>query len=246
MKKSEKLEMKIYELLGVKAFRKMAFFVRDTLAIPFNLDIPKEKRKEKLYSRFSNYNLGKVRSVEDLKKYKKMIFINTFIHIWGLLVCLPGFFRTINGITSMSFGIINLGCIILNSYCIMLQRYNCIRINQLIEKMKIRDEKQKEKIREELRKEDSMLLDHTYKIVDSKEKDNEFDVTIEDLIQNANLEQLKKYRDYLSQFQMVNQEIQNDKVLSNFDEVEVKVPTENGKQLKLKLRKSKNDKCTNT
>lgn len=248
MKKYKEFEMEIYELLGVKTFRKMVFMLRDAFIVlsPFNIlnklsieDI-KEKR-EKAYHIASNYNLGKVRSVKDVEKYKNKIYLNSAIHISGLLVCLPGFFRTINGISSMSFSIINLICILINSYCIMLQRYNCIRINQLIERMKVREEKQKNNLKKELVKSDSLLLEHTYKIVDSKEKNKETKITIEELIDKADIEKLKLYRDYFTQFQDVNQKIHEDDNYSIYDEVYLTMPMEDCKTLKLELKRNKNN-----
>ncbi len=65
----------------------------------------------------------------------------------------------------------------------MTQRYNYIRMNQLIKRLTPRYERQKDAIKEELRKENSLLLDHTYKIIDEKETGISFD----DLIANANI-----------------------------------------------------------
>ena len=146
MKKNKNIEMRIYELLGVKVFRKMAFGLRDILAFPLTIRMSKEERHDFLCNSASNYNLGKVKSLEDVKKFKKQLFINSGIHVWALSVCLPNFLKVIGGTASLSTAIINLTCIGINLYCIMLQRYNGIRINQLIEKMTPRYERQKDAI----------------------------------------------------------------------------------------------------
>ncbi len=177
--------MKIYELLGVKIFRKMAFGLRDILLFPLTIKMSKEERKYRLYHTASNYNIGKVKSLEDVKKFKKQLFINASLHIWALSTCIPNFLKVIGGTASLSTTIINVICIVINLYCIMLQRYNCIRINQLIKKMTHLYEKQKDKIKDELRKEDSILSEHVYKIVDKKNK--ETSITFEFFIANANI-----------------------------------------------------------
>ena len=239
MKKNKNVEMRIYELLGVKTFRKMAFALRDKIWILFTLKMSKEERKEYLYHTASNYNLGEVKSLEDVKKFKKQLFINSGIHVWALSVCLPNFLKVIGGTASLSTAIINLTCIGINLYCIMLQRYNGIRINQLIEKMTPRYERQKDAMKEELRKEDSLLLEHTYKIVDKKER--ETSITFEDLIANANIEQLKQYREYLAYFQSVNQSMQENGFYSAEHQVAVSMPMEKHKTLKLELKPNKHN-----
>ena len=171
-KKDKSIEMKLYELLGIKVFKKMAFFVRDIVTLPLTFKMPKEERKKSLYNTASNYNIGKSKSLEDIKKFKKQLFKNAGIHIFALLAFIPSFIKIIIGMASLSTTIIVLPAMVMNIYCIMLQRYNCIRINQLIEKMTPRYEKQKDAIKEELIEKDSLLLEHSYKIIDKKEKEN--------------------------------------------------------------------------
>lgn len=243
MKKNKNIEMKIYELLGVKVFRKMAFGLRDILSFPLTIKMSKEERKNFLYHTASNYNLGKVKSLEDVKKFKKQLFINAGIHIWALSVCLPNFLKIIGGTASLSTTIINLSCIGINLYCIMLQRYNGIRINQLIEKMTPRYEKQKDTIKDELRKDDSLLLEHTYKIVDKKDK--ETSITFEDLIANANIEQLKQYREYLAYFQRINQAIQENEFYSDDQQIDISMPMKKNKTLKLELKNNRENNGAN-
>lgn len=239
MKKNKNVEMRIYELLGVKTFRKMAFALSDKICILFTLKMSKEERKEYLYHTASNYNLGEVKSLEDVKKFKKQLFSNARIHLFGLLVLIPNFIKIIGGTAALSYTIITLIAGGINLYCVMLQRYNCIRINQLIKKMTPRYERQRDEIKEELRKEDSLLLEHTYKIVDKKER--ETSITFEDLIANANIEQLKQYREYLAYFQSVNQSMQENGFYSAEHQVAVSMPMEKHKTLKLELKPNKHN-----
>lgn len=239
MKKNKSIEMRIYELLGVKTFRKMAFVLRDKILILFTSKMSKEERKEYLYHTASNYNIGEVKSLEDVKKFKKQLFSNAGIHLFGFLVLIPNFIKIIGGTAALSYTIITLIAGGINLYCVMLQRYNCIRINQLIKKMTPRYERQRDEIKEELRKDDSLLLKHTYKIVDKKER--ETSITFEDLIANANIEQLNRYREYLAYFQSVNQSMQENGFYSAEHQVAVSMPMEKHKTLKLELKPNKHN-----
>ncbi len=125
----------------------------------------------------------------------------------------------------------------------MLQRYNCIRINQLIKKMTPLYEKQKDKIKDELRKEDSILSEHVYKIVDKKNK--ETSITFEDLIANANIEQLKLYREYLICFQRINQAIKENKMDFESEQADISVSIGKNKTLKLELKNNRENNGTN-
>lgn len=130
----KKIEIIIYELLGVNFFRKMAFAFRDKMCILFTLKMSKEERKEFLYhpSTSDNYNLGKDYGYENIIKFKKKLFWNAGMHLFGLLVLLPDFMKKIDGTATLSSTIIILIGVAINLYCVMLQRYNCIRINQLL------------------------------------------------------------------------------------------------------------------
>lgn len=132
-KKLKNIELKIYELLGIKVFRKMAFELYKAIGLPFTIFISKEARR-KIYSSPSNYNMKKGHGLQDLRDFKKMLLLNTSIHIWALSLCLPHFFKVITGTASTLATINNLIPIVINLYCIMLQRYNFIRINEVIKK----------------------------------------------------------------------------------------------------------------
>ncbi len=53
--------MSIYELLGIKLFKKMVFLFSDIIVFPITFRIPKKERKKFLNSISSNYNLGKAK-----------------------------------------------------------------------------------------------------------------------------------------------------------------------------------------
>ena len=236
MKKNKNIEMRIYELLGVKVFRKMAFGLYKILGFPFTIFMSKEERK-KFYSTPNNYNMKKGHGIQDLRDFKKMLLLNTCIHIWALSNLIPEFSNIFSSSASLSTTIGTLIAVGINCYCIMLQRYNHIRINQVIKRMEPREEAMKSKLKDELVKEGSLLLEHTYKIVDKKER--ETSITFEDLIANANIEQLKQYREYLAHFQSVNQSMQENGFYSAEHQVAVSIPMEKHKTLKLELKPNK-------
>lgn len=220
MKKNKNVEMRIYELLGVKIFRKMAFALRDKIKILSTLKMSKEERKKILYHTASNYNLGEVKGLEDVKKFKKEIFFNTKIHLLGILLLMPNFIEIIGGTASLSCYELIVGGI--NLYSIMLQRYNCIRINQVIKKMTPRYESQKGEVKEEPRKKDSLLLGHTYKIVDKKE--GKTNIPSGGLIANINIELLKQYRAYLTYLQRASQSVRKNVFYSDEHPAAVSMP----------------------
>lgn len=235
LKKGKNIEKKFYELIGIKTFRKMAFFIRDKASIPQIYKFSKEKRKEILYNTASNYNIGKDKSFENIKNFKKQLFKNAGIHIFSLFLFLPNFLKIIAGTASLATTIITFPFIVMNVYCVMLQRYNCIRINQVIEKMTPRYEKQKNAIKEKLIEKDSLLSEHSYKIVDKKGKETSID--FENLIANASIGELKEYRNYLAHLGEINRARQLYGIYQDKDEIDMPTPIEKNKTLKFKFKK---------
>lgn len=236
-KKSNNIEMKIYELLGVKVFRKMAFGLRDTLFFPFTFWMGKERRKDLLYNTASNYIMKKGHGLQDLRDFKKELRLNAGIHIVALITCLPNFLRVIGGVASLSTTIINLTCVGINIYCIMLQRYNNIRINQVLEKGAAREQKKKDEICEEIIKDNQISNDLTHKIVNKKDKEKT--ITFEEFLQTATLQQLKDYKEsleYAKRYYDYLQQVDSD------SQIDIKIPLEKGKTLKLEIKTNQSAK----
>lgn len=105
------IEKNLYELLGVKVFRKALFSYEKVI------------KKTNLYS---GYRI-EGSSVVSLENYKSVAKRFTRAHILGLLITVP-YFVLINSTT----GVVLASW--LNLSCIMTQRYNIIRINDVIEK----------------------------------------------------------------------------------------------------------------
>ena len=192
MKKNKNVEMKIYELLGIKYFRRLAFGTSEffcRIAMP---KMSKEEREKIFYSASNNYTIGKKLNYEGINKFKIQLIFNASIHtILNLII-----------IVEVLLGIGLLGLIpafILNLYCIMLQRYNQLRINQVLERYKPRYEKQKQEVIQTLVEEDSKLPEHEYAVVNKRgrifnRKGKINRTNIDEIINTANLEELKCYK----------------------------------------------------
>lgn len=75
------IELKVYNFLGIKKFRKLAFAFADFIVMNLLVEIPKENRKYYMYHNRSNYHLGRVNDLDDIKSFKKMLYINAGIHL---------------------------------------------------------------------------------------------------------------------------------------------------------------------
>ena len=188
--KNKNIEMRIYEMLGVKTFRKLAYKLVYLISFIFIFSKSKEERINLVYRSPSNYNMRKGNGLQDLKDFKKMLFLNAAIHTFALFRRLSEFFDVINGVSD--FSLISLLAVFINLYCIMLQRYNHIRINQILKKGKGREERQKVKLLEELKQEQSLPKNLSFKIVDKRDKN--LNMTFEEYIESASLEELKAYK----------------------------------------------------
>ena len=164
---------------------------------------------ENYNNKTSNYNIGKVKDLDDVKKYKKQTYLNTSIHTFGLFLCMVDLLL---GGADAFFIIMTL----INIYCIMLQRYNIIRLNKVIKKFYPKYEHQKEELKKELIESNKLLKEHTYKIVkETKKEVKERKVTFEELLNNSSLSELKAYRESLNYFKCA-ETIDEDKTKYDF------------------------------
>lgn len=207
MKKTtnKNLEMQIYEKLGIKVFRKIAFarrnFVTSLVIFPFTLGMSIKERYDCVnkiyYGQKSIYNLGKIDDLNDIKKYKKYPTINSIRFLIELGLTIPVIIKIIDGRSPIITTISTASAILVNFYCIMLQRYNAIRLNRVIQKVEIHNEKMK--------KEQEEIKD---KIKDKiKEKKEPIKVAgLKEVVANSTIEQLKRYREYINEYQSVQKE----------------------------------------
>ncbi len=233
-KKDKNIELKIYELLGIKTFRKAAFKFFYVLFIPFSLDMTKEERYRLIYKTPNNYIMKKGNGLQDLQDFKKCLLFNVGIHSLALFVCIPYFLEIIKGTVSLMATIISLFLAMINIYCIMLQRYNYIRINNVIKKFLPREEAKKDILKEELKKEDSLLAAHTYSIVNKQNKEKS--ISFQEFLDTATYHELIKYRNYLS-----NQLAMGQQDFSELEENSFRVPFSKNKSLKLELLPNRNN-----
>lgn len=140
-KKREDLEMKVYEKLGVKGFKKLAFKLEKIV-----------HRKDKGFNQNYHTADGKC-DLAGIKEFKKYYYYNGFIHVKNLAFGAIAM-TTMALLHAPAIPMITLGIFLLkDAYCVMLQRYNWIRMSRTEEKLKIRERKRIEKLKEKLDKE---------------------------------------------------------------------------------------------
>lgn len=115
-----KLELQIYELLGIKKFQKLTFLLEKII-----------HRNDSGYN--ENYHLKKKYYNRNVQDFKKFLFYNGGIHIRNILFIISIILikKIFKCIAWFDFFLIILA--VKDIYCVMLQRYNYIRIQNCIE-----------------------------------------------------------------------------------------------------------------
>ena len=115
-----KLELQIYELLGIKKFQKLTFLLEKII-----------HRNDNGYN--ENYHLKKKYYNRNVQDFKKFLFYNGGIHIRNILFIISIILikKIFKCIAWFDFFLIILA--VKDIYCVMLQRYNYIRIQNCIE-----------------------------------------------------------------------------------------------------------------
>lgn len=130
MKKSQKIETKVYELLGVKLFRKAAFKLEKIV-----------HRKDK--GKNTNYHIQK-NEVNSLGEFRKYLYYNGAIHTSNLIKGIP-LLALMFLLNIKIVPIIILSTLLIkDAYCVMLQRYNWIKLS---EKEKLINKKKQKQIK---------------------------------------------------------------------------------------------------
>ena len=117
--------------------------------------------------------------------------------------------------------------------------YNYIRINEVIKKANIHNNfiyVKKSQLKEEIKKTDSHISEHTYKI--KKEKIIEDTITLNEILENLTLQQLREYRDFLGKIKKYNNIFTNCGIEK--EALEFNIPTKENNQLSLVLKLKKN------
>ncbi len=175
MKKLRDIEKKFYEIIGIKKFKKMAFKLRNFLYNPFVYILEKWVKDDSFKVddiSTVNYNLQMGNGIQSLKDFKNMLLYNGFVHAIGVIACMPALILILKDFHIVLF-LILLPPLLVNLYCVMLQRYNHIRINEVIEKHeeyeKLKEKREERKRERALAKEYGELLQYFNKFSQSSE-----------------------------------------------------------------------------
>lgn len=234
MKKSNELEMKIYEKLGIRIFRKMAFGLYYVIWKPiyFIRERDKEERK-RLLKRADNYNMRKGNGMQDLRDFKKMLLFNAGIHTFLIGNAIFDFVKyMING-APLFVNFMYTIPILLNGYCIMLQRYNQLRINKVLEKGEKVEARKKVVLCEELKKDEFLSKVESYTLINTKKKE-EIPITFDEFLNESSLQELKSYRKSLEHSKNFYNYLQENNISTSDD---IMLHIDYDRTLKLELKK---------
>ena len=144
-----KIEMRLYEILGVKVFRKMVFWLEKM--------IHRRDRGKNI-----NYHIPS-KEVGALDAFVKYLFYNGSIHVRNLAFFAVYLLLKILFFRHFRFYDIILGLLaVKDAYCVMLQRYNLLRIRIYKERLQERQEKRKNKMIEIRKKAFDQSYDRTF------------------------------------------------------------------------------------
>ena len=177
MSKNQKFEVKIYELLGIKLFKKAVFKLEKI--------IHRKDGKKNIKYHIKNSN-----DMESVDNFKKFLYYNGAIHTKNLIFDIPVIILMIVFRYNLILIVPIMLWLIKDIYCIMLQRYNWLKINGFEEKLQVRKNKRIERRVEEIDKEKIKVN------LEQKEIDK-----------NELVAELEKMRNYLMKIKSENNEL---------------------------------------
>lgn len=177
MSKNQKFEVKIYELLGIKLFKKAVFKLEKI--------IHRKDGKKNI-----NYHIKNSNDMESVDNFKKFLYYNGAIHTKNLIFDIPVIILMIVFRYNLILIVPIMLWLIKDIYCIMLQRYNWLKINVFEEKLQVRKNKRIERRVEEIDKEKIKVN------LEQKEIDK-----------NELVAELEKMRNYLMKIKSENNEL---------------------------------------
>ena len=152
-KRREKIELKIYQFLGVKQFRALTFKLEKLVHI---------KDKKQNHNYHINPDSGKSLincTIDEMEDFKKKLYYNGSIHVKNLIfLAITSLVILIVPTFNKYLLILNLVLAIKDAYCVMLQRYNYIRISNTIDKRKCRLKSKVEKTTNQIVKQDNLEI----------------------------------------------------------------------------------------
>lgn len=234
MKKRNELEIKIYEKLGIRVFRKMAFGLYYSIWKPFYFISERDKEERKrLLKRPSNYIMKKGNGMQDLRDFKKMLLLNAGIHTFLIVDAIFDFVMYIINGAPLFWKFMYTLPILLNGYCIMLQRYNQLRINKVLEKGEKVEARKKVVLCEELKKDEFLSKVESYKIINQKKKE-EIPITFDEFLNESSLQELKNYKEDLEHSKSFYNYLQENNMPTSDD---IMLYIDYDRTLKLELKK---------
>ena len=177
MSKNQEFEVKIYELLGIKLFKKAVFKLEKI--------IHRKDGKKNI-----NYHIKNSNDMESVDNFKKFLYYNGAIHTKNLIFDIPVIILMIVFRYNLILIVPIMLWLIKDIYCIMLQRYNWLKINGFEEKLQVRKNKRIERRVEEIDKEKIKVN------LEQKEIDK-----------NELVAELEKMRNYLMKIKSENNEL---------------------------------------
>lgn len=183
------LEIKLYEKLGVKFFKKIIMLIYKVIIKTICL-LKKSQEKDDVIKYQTNYSIGAINSVDDLKRFKKNLYFNSSIHIIALIPCITVLFIATSIFTTINAII----CTIINIYCIILQRYNYIRLDNTISKATTLENKQKSTLQESII-EEKLTKDISISILEKSKEEKQ--ISFEEFLNVASVKELKDFQTYL-------------------------------------------------
>ena len=230
MKKN--MELLIYEFLGIKKFKKGFLNFYNATLSPLTRDMSKEEKNSFLYDKMSSNYIGKERDKDTLKKYRKKIYFYLSYFLPCMLISIPTTISILRNIPSIITAIIFITSSIFFTYTTILQRYNLIRINHVIKKMEPKYKREKEREKEVIKK--TLANQYTYKIVNNKKKEESI-TSIDEIVKNSSLEQLRNYRKQLEKIDKINS--MTNKYYNSNQREDIIIPINDNKQYKLEYKK---------
>lgn len=221
-------EQIIYEALGVKKLKDKLRSIRNALYSSTTKEMTDVEKKDFLYGATSKLVIGKDKSIENLQKFKNSTIFNTAL--WFVISCvyLPLVFTTFTKEPPHTQTIIFSLISITSIYSTMLQRYIWLKLNHTIRKMKPKYEKRKIIEKKEIEK--TLDNQYAYKIVNTK-NEKEKQVTIDEIVKNSSLEQLRRYRKDIERIYKLNSITNKEKEKEN-----IIIPIDTNKRLKLERK----------
>ncbi len=186
-----KKEISFYELIKVNKYRDFINSFRNALVYLF---LPKEERKDIMNESKDNFNLGVIKNKSDIYSLEDSYLYLSFFHIVCIILLL--FFMPSNIFLLM----INILFILINIYSLFNQRYNMIKLKEVVKIKEII----KKNVVSETDNSNRIKLDNNVKPEPLDNLDINDEIDIEKILNNSSYEELVKLRNDLTNKNIVS------------------------------------------